>query len=67
MRAVTPPVTGHPALQLLEEIMKTIVSALVALSVIAGFAAQANATFKQGKDTKTIKQLDREGRGGHMN
>ena len=47
--------------------MKTIVSALVALSVLGGFAAQANATFKQTKTTKSIQDLDREGRGGHMN
>ena len=46
--------------------MKTIVSTLVALSVVAGFAGQAAATFTQSKETKSIQQLDREGRGGHM-
>lgn len=39
--------------------MKTIASALLALSFVAGVVAPASA------DTATIKQLDKEGRGGH--
>ena len=39
--------------------MKAIASALLALSFLAGVAAPASA------DTRSIKQLDMEGRGGH--
>lgn len=46
--------------------MKTILSALVALSFIAGFAAPSSATFNSGKGKKTIERLDKEGRGGHQ-
>lgn len=41
--------------------MKTIVSALVALSFLAGVVAPASA------DHFSIKTLDKEGRGGHHN
>ncbi len=40
--------------------MKTILSALVALSFLAGVVAPANAA-----EPFSIKQLDAEGRGGH--
>jgi hypothetical protein len=40
--------------------MKTIVSALVALSFLAGVAAPASAA-----EPFSIKQLDKEGRGGN--
>jgi len=43
----------------LETIMKAIASALLALSFLAGVAAPVSA------DTRSIKQLDSEGRGGH--
>jgi hypothetical protein len=42
--------------------MKTIVSALVALSFLTGVVAPASAY-----ETFSIKQLDQEGRGGHAN
>jgi len=42
--------------------MKTIVSALVALSFVAGVVAPASAA-----ESFSIKQLDKEGRGGHQN
>mgnify|MGYP001190497409 CR=1 FL=1 len=45
--------------------MKAIISALVALSVMGSFAAQANATFKPTKQKTTLQDLDRDGRGGH--
>jgi len=41
--------------------MKAIASALLALSFLAGVAAPASA------DPTTIRQLDKEGRGGHHN
>jgi len=44
--------------------MKIIVSTLVALSVLAGIAAPASATFKGTDARKLFDQLDREGRGG---
>lgn len=42
--------------------MKTILSALVALSFVAGAVAPAAAD-----EPFSIKQLDKEGRGGHFN
>jgi hypothetical protein len=42
--------------------MKTIATALVALSVLAGVVAPASAA-----SSFSIEQLDREGRGGHFN
>jgi hypothetical protein len=42
--------------------MKTLVSALVALSFVAGVVAPASAA-----EPFSIKQLDRDGRGGHQN
>jgi hypothetical protein len=45
----------------LETIMKAIASALLALFFLAGVAAPASA------DPTTIRQLDKEGRGGHHN
>jgi TolA-binding protein len=50
----------------LEDIMKTIVSAIVALSVVAGFAAQASAAAMHGKQKTTVESLDSESRGGHL-
>jgi hypothetical protein len=44
--------------------MKTIATALVALSVLAGVIAPASAAY-EGKFS--IQQLDSEGRGGHPN
>ena len=44
-----------------EMTMKTIVSALVALSFVAGVVAPASAA-----EPFSIKQLDKEGRGGHQ-
>lgn len=46
--------------------MKTILSAIVALSFITAFAAPSSATFGNAKGKKTIERLDKEGRGGHM-
>jgi hypothetical protein len=48
--------------QLRRLIMKTLATALVALSVLAGVAAPASAA-----SNFSIQQLDREGRGGHFN
>jgi hypothetical protein len=42
--------------------MKTLATALVALSVLAGVVAPASAA-----SDFSIQQLDREGRGGHFN
>ena len=42
--------------------MKTIATALIALSVLAGVVAPASAA-----DDFSIEQLDRDGRGGHVN
>ena len=42
--------------------MKILVSALVALSFVAGVVAPASAA-----EPFSIKQLDKEGRGGHQN
>ena len=41
--------------------MKTIASAILALSFLTGVVASASA------EPTTIQQLDKEGRGGHMN
>lgn len=41
--------------------MKTLVSALVALSFVAGVVAPASAT-----ESFSLKQLDKEDRGGHQ-
>jgi hypothetical protein len=46
--------------------MKTILSALVALSFVAGFAAPSSATIGNDKGKKIIDRLDKEGRGGHQ-
>jgi len=45
-----------------EMTMKTLATALVALSVLAGVVAPASAA-----SDFSIQQLDREGRGGHWN
>jgi hypothetical protein len=42
--------------------MKTVISALVALSVVSGYAAAA---FADKVPQSIWEQLDREGRGGH--
>ena len=42
--------------------MKTVISALVALSVVSGYAASA---FADKVPQSIWEQLDREGRGGH--
>jgi hypothetical protein len=42
--------------------MKTVISALVALSVLSGYAASA---FADKVPQSIWEQLDREGRGGH--
>jgi hypothetical protein len=46
-----------------EMIMKTLVSALLALSFVAGVVAPASAA----DEPFSIKQLDKEGRGGQAN
>jgi hypothetical protein len=46
----------------LEMIMKVILSALVALSFLAGAVAPASADWYDGS---LIQQLEKEGRGGH--
>ena len=43
--------------------MKTITSALLALSVLAGIAGQVFADENDGKSTN-LEQMDRESRGG---
>lgn len=43
--------------------MKTIATALIALSVLAGVVAPASAA----DSNFSIQQLDKEGRGGHFN
>lgn len=47
--------------------MKTILSALVALSFIAGIAAPSSATVSNTNAKKLFDKLDKEGRGGHQN
>jgi hypothetical protein len=50
-----PRITGEAA-------MKIVVSALVALSVVAGLSASAGATFKPSPNTKQIfDEIDRKG------
>jgi hypothetical protein len=44
--------------------MKILVSALVALSVLAGIGAPAQATTGSSHAKKLFDKLDREGRGG---
>jgi hypothetical protein len=46
-----------------ETIMKTVMSALLALSALAGVASQAIADENDGKSTN-LEQMDRETRGG---
>jgi hypothetical protein len=60
-------VTGHTKLgenkqTIRRSIMKTILSALVALSFVAGVVAPAAAA---PYSSSLIEQLDKEGRGGH--
>ena len=47
--------------------MKTILSALVALSFVAGIAAPSSATPSNVNAKKFFEKLDKEGRGGHQN
>ena len=46
--------------------MKIIVSALVALSFLAGIAGPSNATVGSANGKKVFDKLDKEGRGGHQ-
>jgi hypothetical protein len=47
--------------------MKTILSALIALSFVAGIAAPSSATPSNVDAKKLFEKLDKEGRGGHQN
>ncbi|NJO36031.1 MAG: hypothetical protein HC869_26130 [Rhodospirillales bacterium] len=47
--------------------MRIILSALVALSVFAAFAAPSSATIGNTNAKKVYDRLDKEGRGGHQN
>lgn len=47
--------------------MKSFLTALVALSVIAGAAGQSLATPSSVDAKKLFDRLDKEGRGGHQN
>jgi hypothetical protein len=47
--------------------MKTILSALVALSFVAGVAAPSSATPSNVNAKKFFEKLDKEGRGGQSN
>jgi hypothetical protein len=49
---------GGPTLE--EKIMKTIVSALVALSVLAAMSATAGATFKPSNTKQVFKDLEKK-------
>jgi hypothetical protein len=50
-----------------ETTMKTILSALIALSFIAGIAAPSSATPSNVNAKKFFDKLDKEGRGGQSN
>jgi hypothetical protein len=47
--------------------MKIMLSALVALSFLAGMAGTSSATVGTVNAKKVFDRLDKEGRGGHQN
>jgi hypothetical protein len=65
-RAGGQPFKGPPgdARSLRRITMKTVISAVVALSVLSGYATSA---FADNVPQSIWEQLDRDGRGGHLN
>jgi hypothetical protein len=61
-RPATGRASGRQARSLRRIGMKTVISALVALSVVSGYAASA---FADKVPQSIWEQLDRDGRGGH--
>lgn len=47
--------------------MRIMLSALVALSFLAGLAGPSSATVGTANGKKVFEKLDKEGRGGHHN